>query len=54
MGVPGETSALGRLALTSKNEWNLPRRRRVFLVRKMIKGAEPWCEKQEDESGDSG
>ena len=53
-GVPGEPSALERLALTLKNEWNVPRRRRAFLVQKMIKGAEPWCEKQGDEGGHSG
>lgn len=44
----------GEAGFDLKNECNVPRRRRAFLVQKMIKSAEPWCEKQGDESGDSG
>ncbi len=43
---------LERLALTLKNELNLPGRRRVFLVQERNKDTEPWCEKQGDEKND--
>lgn len=47
LGGPGESSALERLALTLKNEWNVPRRRRAFLGSEMIMGAEPCVRSRE-------
>lgn len=44
LGVQESLQPWRELALTLKNEWNVPEGGERFWFRKLIKGAEPWCE----------